>query len=105
MRKNIQSLVEDAQIDFDSLLTGEQMTRLEDIAQEYGAQRRLAIATLARSKSQLLPGFASDPDVLKDTIEAVADFQKHARHLVEIADIALARLTVIGATISRGGHE
>lgn len=92
-------------MDFGPALTEDEVTAIEAAAESFGVNRRIAIITLARSKAQLVAGFVADPDVGEGLLDSVIELQRHAKKLTEIAETALARLTIAALAVGGGNHE
>ena len=101
-------LAELGRITFDSLLTNEQVEKIEAAQAQWGPIRRCALITLARTRQQLVDGFGSGdgPDALLEMIGHVSDYEKHCKELAEMAATAAARLmAVAAATIEKGALQ
>ncbi len=97
--------VDDASMpDFTPLLTKEQMATVEKTAHDFGINRRVALATLTRSRAQLMAGGGASPENVGKTllamIDSVENFRDHLKDLQEVAETAWARLMVAAETLA-----
>lgn len=83
-------------VSFDALLTDTERGELEQLAQRYGLNRRIVLATLARSSAQMVEGFhgnnARSDGALIECQTAIADYRKHLVNCMEQAECAQARV-------------
>jgi len=101
-------LIELASHDFGAVLTIEQAQKYEDEQSDvWGVVRRLAMATLTRSKADLVAGFSPDlmPDELLNTIERVGALRDVLQAQEELLSIAQARLMCVASVIVSGGDS
>jgi hypothetical protein len=90
------------QVNFEAVLTAEQVREIEAMEKNvWGSRRRLAMTSLSSSKAQLLEvyGKGEDPNVLMDLIEHIDEWAKHLRNQAEIVELASARLIAVARTI------
>ena len=92
--------------DFKAALTDKQM---EDFGRPdlFGVERRIVLATLARSGPQLMESFKDDAegDLLMDIVDQMTEYEKHLKALLEFTEAARARLLIVGLNIDAKGAE
>ncbi len=100
-----------ANTDFEPLMSQGRVFAIEAAYEKtWGVKRRLVLSVLARSRAQLLQGFARPDDDANDLLELIDHIDEYRVHLkaaLELAESANARiLCVFGAAIGVGkvGH-
>ena len=99
-----------ADLDFEALLTKDEMKEIEGVAQGWGINRRLALGVLTQSKADMLEKFkeADDPgDVANsfmDLYEHIRDYKEHVTHLAQQIEAAECRLLVVLAEMHESGR-
>ena len=85
---------------FNAEISDEQVRSMEDAAttQARGQQRRLCLATCARSSDDLRKLLEEAPEAFLDTLNMIDAFHTHAKGLAEISETALARMMLVGET-------
>lgn len=71
--------------------------------QSFGVKRRAMLVVLSRSKAQMVESFgktADGEDGLLLTLEWLHDYREHLLAFAELADIAAARLLVVGSVLA-----
>lgn len=92
--------------DFAAALTEQQMSEFGE-PDLFGVERRMVLATLARSGPQLMEGFKDDAEgeVLLDLVDQMTEYEKHLKALLELTEAARARLLIVGLNIDANGSE
>lgn len=101
-------LIELGANDFDAVLTLEQVERYENDQRDvWSVARRIAMATLTRSKDELVGGFGHGlmPDELLDIIDRVGELKSVLQAQQELMSIAQARLMCVASVIVTGGDS
>ena len=88
---------------FNAEISDEQVRSMEEAAttQARGQQRRLCLATCARSSDDLRKLLEEAPEAFLDTLNMIEAFRNHAKGLAEISEAALARMMLVGETYNR----
>ena len=88
---------------FSADISDEQVQSMEKAAttQARGQQRRLCLATCARSSDDLRKLLEEAPDAFLDALNMIEAFNTHAKGLAEISETALARMMLVGETYSK----
>ena len=85
---------------FNADISDEQVQDMEKAAttQARGQQRRLCLATCARSSDDLRKLLEEAPEAFLDSLNMIDAFHTHAKGLAEISETALARMMLVGTT-------
>lgn len=101
------TMTELAGFDFAALITPEQVTELERIAQAGNITRRAALVILTRSKQELIAGFKTDQDaeVMLEVLDSLRDFGQQLKSQAEQVSHAETRLLcALSAHAEAQGH-
>lgn len=98
-------LIEAAKMDFDAMITDEQMQKMEENAVSWGNDRRASLAVLARSKQQLVDGFKDNPDLIMELTEGIIKYRDFTKSVLEAAESAIARLIIVSSALVREEEE
>lgn len=93
------------QVDFDAELTNQQISESEaKYEQQWGVQRRIALCMLARSKQELMAGFAKDgdTDLIFQAVDGLSAWRDHLKACIEISEKATARLLGVASAVIHG---
>lgn len=99
-----------ADLEFEALLTKDDVKELEGVAQGWGINRRLALGVLTQSKAEMLEKFESAPepgvvaDAFMDLYEHIRDYKEHVSHLAQQVETAECRLLVVLAEMHESGR-
>lgn len=88
-----------AAVTFDAAFDNDKMRELEAHAKETGVTRRLMLATLTRSKADLV---SNGPDAVESYVSLAEDFAGYVEHLqvvIELTEAARLRLLSACTTI------
>lgn len=95
---------------FKPALTQKQVESIESKYNEtWGVNRRITLASLTRSSQQLLDYFSNptkeDEETLIAMMESVSEYIDHLKNGISLAEIALARMLLIGEYVSNEAGE
>jgi len=62
-------------------------------------ERRITLAVLTQSKTEMVDGFKSNFELLEETIKLVQDYEEYLKTLLELAGTAEARLLSVGMAL------
>lgn len=99
-----------ARMDFDAMLTDEEVSELESVSQSWSRNRRAALAVLSQSKAQMMAQFwqsetpGEHADTLLDLVEHLTAYQSHLDGLREQAESARSRLLVALSAMQATGR-
>lgn len=88
---------------FEPVLTREDIDHYEaERAPEMNRRRRLMLATMTRSRDELVSGFAGEDGfkALDEAIQQVTVWRDHCKESIEVADAAVARLLLVMAALA-----
>ena len=92
-----------AAMDFEALLTADEIKELASTNQGWEPTGRVALAVLGKSKAELLQPFNDDPEAAADAViglrDACADYRERLLIMAEQAGAAQARLEVVMAAV------
>jgi hypothetical protein len=80
--------------DFKPVISDNEMEQIEKNAQQFGVNRRITLAILARDADNLSNTSIEAPDVFGAMRESVEAFRDHARNLLEMAETACLRVAI-----------
>jgi hypothetical protein len=89
--------------DFNAAITSDQLKSFGE--DQWGAMRRIVLATVARSSDELIEGFGpqvaeDDGDTIISVIDQISAYRKHLEAAAELADAAICRLILVGEYIA-----
>lgn len=92
--------------DFDAALTQAQMYKIEQQIQDLSPARRIAFATLTKTRSELMSGLDDEKfhDAYLEMIESVHEFNEQLERIKELTQAAHARLLIAGQVWSQANE-
>ena len=99
---NKATMTDYASADFDALLSGDDVKKIEAIAQNWGIARRIGISLLSRSKAQLVDGIDSEEkaNVMLEMSNDIHAYTDHLKSQIEMMEAASIRIMSALATVA-----